>query len=54
MNPYNRMRMYVYNIAVFIAVVQRHSRLSLYRVAQKSKLLIFSEYVNKTEKIGGT
>jgi len=25
-----------------------------YRVGQKSKLLIFSEYVNKTEKIGGT
>jgi len=26
---------------------------SLYRVGQKSKLLILSEYVNKTEKIGG-
>jgi len=25
-----------------------------YRVGQKSKLLIFSEYVNKTEKTGGT
>jgi len=24
-----------------------------YRVSQKSKLLILSEYVNKTEKIGG-
>jgi len=24
-----------------------------YRVGQKSKLLILSEYVNKTEKIGG-
>jgi len=27
--------------------------LFLYRVGQKSKLLILSEYVNKTEKIGG-
>jgi len=26
----------------------------LYRVGQKSKLLILSEYVNKTKKIGGT
>ena len=26
---------------------------SIYRVGQKSKLLILSEYVNKTEKIGG-
>jgi len=25
-----------------------------YRVGQKSKLLILSEYVNKTEKLGGT
>jgi len=25
----------------------------VYRVAQKSKLLILSKYVNKTEKIGG-
>jgi len=25
----------------------------VYRVGQKSKLLILSEYVNKTEKIGG-
>jgi len=25
----------------------------LYRVGQKSKLLIFSEYVSETEKIGG-
>jgi len=25
----------------------------IYRVGQKSKLLILSEYVNKTEKIGG-
>jgi len=25
----------------------------LYRVGKKSKLLILSEYVNKTEKIGG-
>ena len=29
-------------------------RLKIYRVAQKSKLLILSKYVNKTEKIGGT
>ena len=28
--------------------------LIIYRVGQKSKLLILSEYVNKTEKIGGT
>jgi len=27
--------------------------IGLYRVGQKSKLLILSEYVNKTEKIGG-
>jgi len=27
---------------------------SFYRVGQKSKLLILSEYVNKTEKLGGT
>ena len=27
---------------------------ALYRVAQKSRLLILSEYVNKTAKIGGT
>ena len=26
----------------------------IYRVDQKSKLLILSEHVNKTEKIGGT
>jgi len=26
---------------------------NLYRVGQKSKLLILSEYVNKTEKVGG-
>jgi len=25
----------------------------IYRVGQKSKLLILSEYVNKTDKIGG-
>jgi len=25
----------------------------MYRVGQKSKMLILSEYVNKTEKIGG-
>jgi len=25
-----------------------------YRVGQKSKLLILSEYISKTEKIGGT
>jgi len=29
------------------------SLLCTYRVAQKSKLLILSEYVNKTAKIGG-
>jgi len=28
-------------------------RLTVYRVGQKSELLILSEYVNKTEKIGG-
>jgi len=28
-------------------------RLCIYRVGQKSKLLILSKYVNKTEKIGG-
>jgi len=27
--------------------------MELYRVGQKSKLLILSEFVNKTEKIGG-
>jgi len=27
---------------------------SFYRVGQKSKLLILSEYVNQTEKLGGT
>jgi len=27
--------------------------LIIYRVVQKSKLLILSEYVNKTQKIGG-
>jgi len=26
----------------------------MYRVGQKSKLLILSEFVNKTEKVGGT
>jgi len=31
-----------------------YARISTYRVGQKSKLLILSEYVNKTEKIGGT
>ena len=29
------------------------TRKGVYRVGQKSKLLILSEYVNKTEKIGG-
>ena len=29
------------------------SPLYMYRVGQKRKLLILSEYVNKTEKIGG-
>jgi len=47
-----------YSVQDYVDVIEhglsRSCRVALYRVGQKSKLLILSEYVNKTEKIGGT
>ena len=41
-------------VSTSMRAVKLRSKKIFYRVGQKSKLLIVSKYVNKTEKIGGT